>query len=132
MTTAVCPACLYRPPRPNGIYCRSCIQADDQRPWDDDLRFGQRDQGVVRAHLEGLARRIEEGSVLQARADALLAQLEGEDFTVWQLVVDGLSEREIAAQLGTTRPRLYSSYLHRLRTAAGIPARPRRYQRKTA
>lgn len=138
MTGRLCLACWLRPVRrasskvPVPFYCWPCMAGEDQQPWDYDLRFGWHTRNVVRAEHARRRRRVRDGQALQARAETLLARLRGRDRRVWQLVVDGLSERRIAVELGLTRQRLYSQYLARLRAAAGIRARPRRYTGRQA
>ena len=129
----LCAGCGLHPARratrrvPLPLYCRSCQWAEDQRPLDCDSRRESR--GVVLSELEARRRRIQAGRALQARAERLLATLAGIDRWVWSMVVAGISERRIAARMGVTRQELYGWYLERLRLAAGLPARPRRYGR---
>jgi hypothetical protein len=123
-----CPACLLRPSRPGGVYCYHCALGADYHPDAYDLDLDRRDSGVARALLTRRAARLREGMEAQRLAEELFETLEGTDRAVWALVVEGLGERAIAERIGTTRTRLYCGYLHRLRLAAGLSARPRRYQ----
>jgi hypothetical protein len=121
-----------RPPTrrtPAPRFCKSCIVGQDQLPDAYDLSVARgRSRGVVHDKLEARARRLSVGQVLQARAERLLGYLTGIDRWVWHLVVDGKSERQIAEMLGISRQQAHGWYLQRLRVAAGIPARPRRYR----
>jgi hypothetical protein len=135
----LCASCGLRPPRPptsrwpDPKFCAPCVWGEDQKPVDYDLQLSRRrDRGVVRGRLQASSRRLAVGSVLQARARRLLAQLRGIDRWVWHLVGKGASERKIAEMLGLTRQEAYGWYLGRLRAAAGIPARPKRYNRRGA
>ncbi len=137
----LCAGCGLRPVRASTrrarlpLYCLWCWNAADQRPDSYDLppvRLAQPDRGVARAEMEARARRIEAGRAVQTRAERLLSALDGLDRWVWAMVVAGVSERRIAARLGLTRQEVYGWYLQRLREAAGLPARPRRYRGRAA
>jgi hypothetical protein len=134
----VCASCNLRPVRrptkrvPVPLFCLHCWMAEDQRPLAHDMMAIWHDQGVareptVRPELERRAVRIRSGRLRQAMAERLLASLDGLDRWIWSMVVAGVSERQIATRLGLSRVEVYGWYLQRLREAAGLPARPRRY-----
>jgi hypothetical protein len=113
------------------VFCVSCARADDQVPSSYD--FSARENiGEVELRARTLAYQIEQGSILHARAQQLLhsGQLEGEAYEVWSLfVIDGLSERAIAAKVGRGVKYIYNRYLGPFREICGYPVRPYRSPR---
>lgn len=114
-------------------FCSYCSCGHEQVPTYTERGEDVRGNGTFEERQQSLARRIEEGAALHARAQDLLwsGELAGEALQVWEwFVIDGVSQNEMARRLGVHWTTVRDRLLGPLMARCGYPVKFKVINRK--